>query len=244
MQEFLILSATELEQSTLARRLGSPIRQTVSGKRWITGTSGQANVRLVEGGLGSVNTAHALSCALQSWNPDLVLQLGVGGAYPNAGLEVGDLALAEAENYGDLGVRTSQGWESSELIGIPVIRGDVDFYNHFPLDRSLVTRAHQMLDSRNGSAASELRVGPFVTVQECTGTTELGIERAGRFAAICENMEGAAGAHICRLFDVPFLEIRGISNMVEDRRTARWEIPRAAGVAQEAGWLLVETLQT
>ena len=64
-----------------------------------------------------------------------MLQLGVGGAYPNAGLEVGDLALAEAENYGDLGVRTPQGWESSELIGIPVIRGDVDYYNHFPLDQ-------------------------------------------------------------------------------------------------------------
>ena len=243
MREFLILSATELEQSVLARRLESPIRQTVSGKRWITGSSGQAAVRLVEGGMGGVNTAHALSCALQSWRPDLVLQLGVGGAYPNAGLEVGDLALAEAENYGDLGVRTPQGWESSELIGIPVIRGDVDYYNHFPLDCDLVASARQMLANRNGSVAQGLRAGPFVTVQESSGTTELGNERARRFAAICENMEGAAGAHVCRLFDVPFLEIRGISNMVEDRRTERWEIPRAAGVAQEAGWHLVETLQ-
>ncbi len=172
-----------------------------------------------------------------------MLQLGVGGAYPNAGLEVGDLALAEAENYGDLGVRTPQGWESSELIGIPVIRGDVDYYNHFPLDCNLVASARQMLANRNGSVAQGLRAGPFVTVQESSGTTELGNERARRFAAICENMEGAAGAHVCRLFDVPFLEIRGISNMVEDRRTERWEIPRAAGVAQEAGWHLVETLQ-
>ena len=99
-----------------------------------------------------------------------------------------------------------------------------------------------MLANRNGSVAQGLRSGPFVTVQESSGTTELGNERARRFAAICENMEGAAGAHVCRLFDVPFLEIRGISNMVEDRRTERWEIPRAAGVAQEAGWHLVETL--
>ena len=227
----------------LARRLASPISQSVSGKRWITGASGQATVRLVEGGLGGVNTAHALSCALQGWRPDLVLQLGVGGAYPNSGLEVGDLVLAEAENYGDLGVRTPQGWKSSELIGIPVIRGDVDYYNHFPFDRNLVTRAHLTLANRNGSDPPQLRAGPFVTVQECSGTTELGIERARRFAAICENMEGAAGAHICRLFDVPFLEIRGISNMVEDRRTEQWEIPRAARVAQEAGWHLVETLR-
>jgi futalosine hydrolase len=243
MREFLILSATEFEQSALARRLESPVKQSISGKRWITGTRGKATLRLVQGGLGAVNTAHALSCALQSWKPDLVLQLGVGGAYPNAGLQIGDLALAEAENYGDLGVRTSQGWQSSELIGIPVIGGDVDYYNHFPLDRELVARGSEVLSRQNGSAGT-LRAGPFVTVQECTGTTELGIERGDRFAAICENMEGAAGAHICRLFEVPFLEIRGISNMVDDRQIERWEIPRAADVAQEAGWHLVEALLT
>lgn len=241
MREFLILSATELEQSMLARLLQSPVSQTISGKRWITGTRGKATVRLVVGGLGAVNTAHALSCALQGWKPDLVLQLGVGGAYPNSGLEIGDLALAEAENYGDLGVRTSQGWQSSELIGIPVIGGDVDYYNHFPLDPDLVARAREMLTTRN-DAAAPFRVGSFVTVQECTGTTALGIERGDRFAAICENMEGAAGAHICRLFEVPFLEIRGISNMAEERQIERWEIPRAAEAAQEAGWRLVETL--
>ena len=240
MRAFLLLSATELEQSLLARRLESPVRQTVAGKRWITGTSGDATLRLVEGGLGGVNTAHALSCVLQGWKPDLVLQLGVGGAYPNAGLEVGDLALAEAEYYGDLGVRTPSGWESSELIGIPVIGGDTEYYNHFPLDGALVGRTYQIL---NDMKAPDLRAGPFVTVQECSGTAELGIERARRFAAICENMEGAAGAHVCRLFDVPFLEIRGISNMVEDRRPERWEIPRAARVAQEACWHLVETLR-
>ena len=76
MREFLILSATELEQSMLARLLQSPVSQTISGKRWITGTRGNATVRLVVGGLGAVNTAHALSCALQGWKPDLVLQLG------------------------------------------------------------------------------------------------------------------------------------------------------------------------
>ena len=37
-----------------------------------------------------------------------------------------------------------------------------------------------------------------------------------------------------RLYDVPFLEVRGISNLVEDRQPARWDIPGAADAAQSA----------
>jgi futalosine hydrolase len=125
-----------------------------------------------------------------------------------------------------------------------VVRGDRDYFNHFPLDRELVSRARQMLVGRSGAGIPAFRVGAFVTIQECTGTVELGIERASRFQAICENMEGAAGAHICLLFEVPFLELRGISNMVEDRQKAEWDIARAADAAQEAAWHLIEKLRT
>lgn len=239
MREILIISATEFEQTELAQRLESPINQVVVGKRWVTGTRGNAKVRLVAGGLGAVNTAHALSCVLQSQIPELVLQVGIGGAYPTSGLELGALAVATIENYGDLGVRTREGWQSSAAIGIPLVRGANDFYNHFPLDDALVLWAQGVLAKGNSS----LRVGPFVTVQECSGTIELGRERCERFAAICENMEGAAAAHICRLFEVPFLEVRGISNMVEDRHRDAWDIPGAAAAAQEAAWDMIGKFQ-
>jgi futalosine hydrolase len=47
-------------------------------------------------------------------------------------------------------------------------------------------------------------------------------------------MEGAAAAHVCALYRLPFLEVRGISNLVEDRDRERWRIPLAAGAAQQA----------
>jgi futalosine hydrolase len=52
-------------------------------------------------------------------------------------------------------------------------------------------------------------------------------------------MEGAAAAHVSRLYEVPFLEIRGISNLVEDRRTEDWDLPLAATNAQRAGMELL-----
>jgi futalosine hydrolase len=47
-------------------------------------------------------------------------------------------------------------------------------------------------------------------------------------------MEGAAAAQVARLHGVPWLEVRGISNMVEDRDMKKWDVPRAALAVQQA----------
>jgi futalosine hydrolase len=55
-----------------------------------------------------------------------------------------------------------------------------------------------------------------------------------RTGGICENMEGAAVALACQQLSVPLLEVRGISNLVEDRDTSRWNLPLAMSSAQNA----------
>ena len=59
-----------------------------------------------------------------------------------------------------------------------------------------------------------------------------------------KNMEGAAAAHICRLYGVPFIEVRAISNQVEDRRREAWDIPLACRRAQAAAALLLQEMPT
>jgi len=73
-----------------------------------------------------------------------------------------------------------------------------------------------------------------LTVSACTGTRKRAIELEHRFGAICENMEGAAIAHICTLYGVPVIEMRGISNIVEDRDRSKWNITLAAENCQKA----------
>lgn len=241
--EVLLLSATAFEQDFLAARLDEKVEQQVAGRPWRRGRLAGREVLLVQGGIGAVNTAHALTCVLQLHQPALVLQAGIGGAYPAAGLGVGDLALASEENYGDLGVRTPAGWQSAELIGIPILQQQESFFNRFPLDPEQVARAEQtLLKNTWEDGAPALRSGPFVTVQECSGLSSLGEERRARFSGLCENMEGAAAAHLCRLYQVPFLEVRGISNLVEDRRREGWDLPLASRRAQEAALALVKEL--
>jgi futalosine hydrolase len=47
-------------------------------------------------------------------------------------------------------------------------------------------------------------------------------------------MEGAAVAQVCETYGVPFLELRGVSNMVEDRNLDNWDLEGAGKMAQQA----------
>jgi futalosine hydrolase len=231
MGNVLVLSATAFEQGVLREQVEQRVTSAVAGKEWVSGRMGGRSVLLVATGIGAVNAAHALTCALQARRPDWVLQVGVGGAYPQGGLEIGALALASEEWYGDLGVRTDEGWQGADLIGIPVY-GE-DGYNKFVLAGECLDRAREVLP--------EVKVGPFATVQECSGTDELGLERGARFGAVCENMEGAAAAHVCALYGVPFLELRAMSNRVEKRDREQWDLVGAVARAQEAAARLLES---
>jgi futalosine hydrolase len=48
-----------------------------------------------------------------------------------------------------------------------------------------------------------------------------------KFDPDVESMEGAAVFYVCMHEKIPFLEIRAISNYVESRDTAKWDIPLA-----------------
>lgn len=231
----LLLTATAIEQQGLAGALEEPVRVAVAGRTWTRGLLDGRAVQLVETGLGAVNTAHALTRALGMERPRFVLQIGVGGAYPGGGVAVGQLAVACAEHYGDLGVRTPGGWRPADAIGIPVATvAGVPRFNEFPVDDRLSRAAARCLTAVRG---------PFVTVQECSGTTALARERAARVpGALCESMEGAAAAHVCALCDVPFLEVRAMSNLVGDRDLAAWDLPGACARAQEAARRLLAEL--
>ena len=181
--------------------------------------------RLCVAGIGTVNTASALTHEIDRERPDLAIQIGIAGAYVPSGLAIGAAAVASEEIYGDAGVLTPGGWRPMEAIGFPLVPGDPPLFNRFPLDDALTRRAAEACGAARG---------PFVTLSQCTGVRAVGDALCERFGAICENMEGAAAAHVCALYRIPFLEVRGISNRVEDRDPSRWDIPGATMAAHEA----------
>jgi futalosine hydrolase len=178
-----------------------------------------------------------VTALLGRFEPEILINIGCAGAYPESGLAVGDLALATMELFGDEGVMTPEGWRSLELIGIPAVtRKGEKFYNRFPMTGWGIEKAITLA----GSSGIDLHHGPFITVSTASGTAERGAELFRSFGGICENMEGGAVAQVALLYGVSCLELRGVSNLVEDRDLSCWNIPLAVERAQRFTLLFIK----
>lgn len=225
----LILAAVEKELSLLIRELGAAVFDTGESRTIWRAEYCSQSVYLALTGMGKVNAAIASTQMIERVKPTLIINTGCGGAYGSSGLAVGHLAIATAEVYGDEGVLTADGWHTLEIVGIPAVERKGNRYsNEFPLSMEQAARAFQLATS----LGLPVKRGKFITVSTCSGTRTRGEELEARFNGICENMEGAAVAHTALLYDTPFLEVRGISNLVEDRDISRWDIPRSVEMAQ------------
>jgi futalosine hydrolase len=235
----VLIAAVRQELEPLAALLRDPRHREVGRKAARLGTLDGVPVILMAAGMGKTNAAHGLTALLETHVIRGVLNLGVGGAYPGCGLRVGDIALATEEVYGDEGVEAPQGWLSTEEIGIPLLHTPAGpCFNRFPLHAPRVEAARQHLEDRGFDVVA----GPFVTVSCCSGTARRGRGIATRFGAVCESMEGAALAHVTTLYEVPFLALRGISNLVEDRDLGRWRLHDAIEAACRAARALMPVL--
>ena len=175
------------------------------------------SVAIVRTGVGPVNAAHAVTMFLATTGARTIVACGVGGAYPGAGLRIGEVVCAMSERYGDLGATSPSGFLDMAALGFPVVETPAPLFNELPMQVFPVER----------------RV-PFVTVSCCTGTDSAAREIEKRTAGAVESMEGAAIAHVAHLHNVPVGEVRGISNIVTDRDTKGWKLKEAALAAQEA----------
>lgn len=138
-----------------------------------------------------------------------------------------------------------------------VVKNGQPFYDRFPLSESLSRRQIRDIlpegiyspdpsggirlrslgdTPSNGLARSpdmdkkssfRIRYGPSLTVGMTSGDIQTAGARFRRFGALAENMEGSAIAQTCLLFDVPFLEFRGISNTAGMREKAGWDLSSA-----------------
>ncbi|MHB1344170.1 MAG: futalosine hydrolase [Thermoleophilia bacterium] len=247
--EVAVVAATAAEMAPVLTGVVEAEALVVAGKSWwlrrLAGPERSVNGALIVSGYGGVNAAHALTCLLQAARPKLVLQVGIAGAFAGSGLETGDLAVASSDSYADLGVVTPDGWLSAETFSEPlaVASDGRELRNTFLLDPALADLAARVLRAAAWPAAPpRVTVGPFVTSDQVTGSRALADLLEERWHAVAESMEGAAAAHVCALYGVPFLQVRGISNRLVDRDRASWRVEDAAAVAGRAALLLVGAL--
>ncbi|MEN8256497.1 MAG: futalosine hydrolase [Thermodesulfobacteriota bacterium] len=169
-------------------------------------------------GIGLVDTAHSLTSYLEQNNGDIagVINIGVAGAFPGGSIKILDLCLASSEVIGDLAICFE---DHLAPLGSP----ELILHQFFPCQGGLLDQFQQWCVA-TGQA---IHLGPFVSVNSVSATKKRGEMLAATYKAVSENMEGAAIARVCQSYDVDWLEIRCMSNMVEDRDTSTWLLAEA-----------------
>lgn len=234
-----LLSSMPFESDRIHSCLKYTRSSKIAGKIVHKGNLSGINIVLMNTGLGKVNAAHAATCIIEKYPVNAIINIGVGGAYPGSGLNIGDIAIASKEIYGDEGVIGPRGWGSLREIGIPLVQADgKKYFNEFPVTPPAIP---PLIRGDKGDVELKIKTGNFVTVSAVTGTQKRARELEKRFNALCENMEGAAIAQVCTLYKIPVFEIRGISNIVGIRDKRRWNLQLASENCQKITLNIIDT---
>lgn len=141
--------------------------------------------------------------------PALLVNIGIAGAYPGTGIEIGDIVVANGEVYGDVG------FELPDENGFRFIGASE--WGAFYAEPQATVRPPALMRPTPPGASFRVHIARGCTVNACTGTKETGWLRARSFGASFESMEGAAVAQIGQQAGVPVCEIRAISNIAAQR---------------------------
>ncbi len=176
-------------------------------------------------GIGMMMTAAQLSSQYAIVKPDLSINAGIAGSY-QAEIELGSVVNVITEQVGDLGVQHRDG-RFSDLFQEKLIDA-----NSFPFtEGKLVNPAsdRKFLPNKHG-----------LTLNTSSGFGPT-IERIkNKYHADVETMEGAAFFYVNLLHEVPFLELRSISNYVIPRDRSTWVVEMALAQLSET---IVEMLE-
>lgn len=189
------------------------------------------SIKLLVTGVGAIASCFTLTEAAGNELPDMLIQIGIGGSFSSS-LAIGSAVAVDKEVIADMGVVEEDGYKSIFEMGL------VDNDSHPYTNGALINTYSDLL------SMSGIKTVVGLTVNEITTQSEKIRIFNNQYGAEIESMEGAALHYVCILKKIPFLQIRGISNMVGERDKSKWKINEALNSASDACIRLINNLMT
>ena len=151
-------------------------------------------------GMGMVNTSIQMTKELMQNKYDLAINMGVAGSF-SKDYVIGDVVEVVEDNFSELG------FENGNNFGL--------FSNS------------EIVTKYSVESKTTLQKVKGITVNTVHGNDQSIDEIVNRLNADVESMEGASIFKVCNEFGVSCVQIRAISNNVEKRNKANWNMPLA-----------------
>jgi futalosine hydrolase len=211
----LVIAATEKE---------------LTGIRKISFAHPSLMVQTAISGVGLMPSTYAIMQLIMASKPDLIIQLGIAGSF-NPSIALGSAVAVRKEILADMGVHEKDGYRDVFELGLAE-------KNTYPFEQAAIVNHHEHLIQ-----AASVPAVSAVSVNEISTSLQRMNLFAEKYKADIESMEGAALHYVCALQKIPFIQIRGISNLVGERDKSKWKIPESMLAATNACINLINKIQ-
>ncbi len=159
-------------------------------------------------GVGSPACMYALTKRLQQTTYDFVIQAGITGTFKNS-FPLGETFYVKSDSFADLGI-----YEDEAFFTL--------FEKKF-IDPNAVPYKNGWLEN---SIENNFNLTPAksITVNTVTDNFLQTSMFAKKYDPDVESMEGAAFHYVCLQENIPFLQLRSVSNFVGERIKTNWKM--------------------
>ncbi len=197
--KIVIAAATEMELRPFIHLMG--VKNDISIEGWITG-------------VGSIATTHFLTENVSNQYQSIVIQVGIAGCFSD-NIEIGSAVVVEDELVNDMGVFEKDGYK--DLFSLGLLNENIA-----PFENGVLHNPNEMLLNASG-----LKFVRGIGVNEISTSSKKIKLFKEVYKADIESMEGSAFHYVCMMRKIPFIQIRGISNIVGERNKSKWKIKKA-----------------
>ncbi|MBB5174284.1 futalosine hydrolase [Texcoconibacillus texcoconensis] len=185
---------------------------------------------VIVSGVGPTAAAARTATALVGEDYELVINAGIAGGFVGRA-EVGSLVLATSSIAADLGAESEESFKPLEELGLGSTIIHTEFGYNVPVVQALQTKNVPVYQ------------GSVLTSSTVTGTRQTAEYLSKRIPyATAEAMEGFGVATAAEQMNIPYMEVRAISNPVGPRNRDAWKIEEALSALTVASSTLSEVL--
>ena len=169
------------------------------------------NLEVLISGIGLTASAYTLTKQLNMKKPDLVIQAGVAGCF-DKNISLGAVVAVKQETVADQSVVELNSLKT--LFDLKLVP-----HNRHPYKKGWLINPDKNLLKRTG-----LKTVKGISVNEITTDKKKIIFYKQEFNPVVESMEGAALHYVCLMENIPFLQIRSVSNYIGERNKKKWNM--------------------
>src|SRR5574344_1147624 len=185
-----------------------------------------ANVEVLISGIGGFATMYSLTKYCSQNQPDFIIHACICGAFVPT-LQLGEVVSVMIDHFADFGAEENGKWKRG--FDLKLISS-----HKTPFTQG------QLVAPQNDFAEAPKVIG--VTSLTITSTEAQKQRLIKQFDPCIESMEGAYVHYVCIKEEIPFVQLRAVSNYVGERDKSKWEIPLALKNLHEHIQQVIETL--